>query len=243
MTATTDERVDRPAFVDLLKRIESDLHRDGWDRPAQVFLIYGWDETGTNAFFRAHFSRRCGRPVRSRPYAAHPIAPPEAMREPASMLYVFANNLRHYVAGSLSPRFADGMVAVADVLRQPGIVGVAFCCETWAHRTVGPDAQQKMEQLTSAGATSLADIPGSVEQRLITGVDITGGVHFVVRERGSKPRTEMIEGHEINDSTVLGGAVIESLRLIMAFVDGRPMTEPEYLPRRWDQFVEKSNRP
>ena len=244
----TAPTVDADAFAELLRRVEADRHRDGWDQPARIYIVYGWEHPETDTVFRRLFSGRCGRPVRWRPYIAHPIAIPEAMAMPAVAVFLMANNLRHHVAGTTRPGRENAAAAPAALLKQPGIVGIAMCMEVWCKKGASPGRGLPYSEERDAalrdlyqGQKSLADVPGAVENRVMTGVDITGQDCTWYRERGGKPTRDPLGLGDLlagEPAPRADGAVIESLRMIADFIAGRPMVEPEFYPSRWDEFVD-----
>lgn len=248
----SEPTVDSEAFAELMRRVEADRHRDGWDQPARIYVVYDWDHPETDAMFRRFFSSRCGRPVRWRPYIAHPIAIPEAMSKPSVALYLLANNLRNHAAGTMLPGRETLAAATAAMLRQPGVVGVAMCVEAWARKAAlpeghGPDEADAREAALAhlyQGRKSLADVPGSVENRIMVGVDITGQECTWYRVRGGKPTRDALELGDLPEGEPhprANGAVIESLRMIADFIAGRPMAEPEFLPTRWDEYLARQH--
>lgn len=214
---TETTKPDAEALATLLRRIEGDAHRRGWDGDPALYVLYDARDRETEASYRRIMR---GVPIRSLPYAALPAVPSGALEgNPSSALFRFALNLR-----SEHPF----VKAILEVLRQPGFVGMAFLVEAWM-RTF--DSKDERESL---GKVRFADVPGSIEIRDVMAADISGRDFCVQRQRGGK--AEMIE-----PDGEMSGAVIESLRTIVAAVVGRPLPEVENVPSTWNWDDERAN--
>lgn len=215
---TTDTQApDHEALGALLRRIEGDAHRRGWDGDPALYVLYDARDRETEAAYRNVMR---GVPIRCAPHAALPAVPSGALAgNPASALFRFALNLR-----SEHP----WVEAILHILRQPGFVGMAFLVEAWM-RTF--DTKDERESL---GKVRFADVPGSIEIRDVLAADISGRDFCVQRQRGGK--AEMIE-----PDGEMSGAVIESLRTIVAAVLGRPLPDIENTPSTWNWDAERAN--
>jgi hypothetical protein len=115
MTTETTRTPDAEALAALLRRIEGDAHRRGWDGAPALYVLYDSRDRETERSYRTVMR---GSPIRSAPYAALPAVPPGALDgNPSSALFRFALNLR-----SQHPY----VEAILALLRQPGFVGMAF---------------------------------------------------------------------------------------------------------------------
>lgn len=209
--------VDTALLARLLLHIEILANRDGWDQSAAVMVLYDWRDTETEMAYR-QFMGITGDPVRSGDYAARPMLRPwkmaKALAKPSHALFRMALNLTQ--APGAVPQ-ADMFV---DALAQPGFLGVAFVVESWGREFPDEETRDRESRL------DFADLPGSVECRMVYAADRSGGFHVVKRLRGRRP--------ELLDGSVFGGSVVESLRGITARVAGLPIPEFTEVPFRWE---------
>lgn len=205
--------IDADRMGRLLLKLEADAHRGGWDAPANMFVLYDSRDVATDQAYRQMMGRFAGPPSRLGPYAAHGAVPPGSLDGyPQHALF----RLALYLSGSDHPHVA----ALVGMLRQPGFLGVAFQHEGWV-REARDDAERE-----SWGKQRFADMPGSREYRMVHAVDIGGGYHAARRVRGEKP--DLLPG----DATV-EGAVVESLRMVVAVVADLPRPALTTTPSMW----------
>lgn len=204
--------VDRDLINRLLLRIESDAHRAGWDGPPALFALYDARDASTDQAYRLTMSG-CGPVIRCHPYAAQPMAPRGGLDGYAShAVFRMALNMK---AAPDDPRVA----ALIGMMRRPGFLGVALLCETWAR-------QESEEGRGALGAVRFADIPGSVECRLVSAADVAGRDYMARRVRGRKPQAG-------EDFGSIEGSVFESLRVIVAAIANLPVPELTTPPSMW----------
>jgi hypothetical protein len=115
-------------------------------------------------------------------------------------------------------------------LRQPGLLGLAFLCEAYG-RTMA-----SREERDALGNVRFADLPGSVEMRNVMAADIGGVDYVVTRERGSKPKLSRSGDDGFGH---VEGAVVESLRAIVAAVRGETIPPWENIPSAWNWDEER----
>jgi hypothetical protein len=95
----------------------------------------------------------------------------------------------------------------------------------------------KAEDRQALGQVRFADVPGSIEIREVIAADISGRDLCVHRQRGGKAEVLLGLGADAD----MNGAVIESLRTIVAAVLGQPLPEVENTPSTWNWEVERAN--
>jgi hypothetical protein len=176
---TTRSPVDPDVFGQLLLHTEQSVHRAGWDEPPQFRLIYNTADTDTDLFCRRVLTGY-GPTIRHGGYAA-PILLHADMLAGARL-----NQFLEYLALDLAygtPTAHNR--AMLDILRRPGVLGVAHIDEAW-HRTAGPAEAHTL----TTGTTHLADIPGTAEARIVRACDITGRLYQVLRFRGQRPELD-----------------------------------------------------
>lgn len=210
--------VDPDLLMRLLRRVEADHHRHGWDQPARLMVVYDErDEYTSGVYRRILNSPNHGAvpTVRVAPYVAQTFLPPALLHgyrtdgkgiEPGERLPVweylrrFAMNLAYApvdaLADSESGREFSGDTGVPPLelmrgmLRLPGLLGYVFCSESWRRALTSEQmlAEQRSEQTPNYG-----DQPDSVEVRVVYCVDLFDRVHVVERDRGDRPTTVMTE--------------------------------------------------
>lgn len=216
----TRPRLDEEEFGRLLLRIESDVHRGGWDAPPWVFVLVDADVHPDTGQGLRRIMRGSGPSIRVRGYLAQPIlagrfftttpgAPWEALR-------TFAVNLAYAEHENVS--------TVREVLRSPGVFGFVAVMTSW--RTDDREALNR----AIAGEVNLGDAPGSVESRHLVSVTTDGRVRTVTRDRGRKPELHLNEDH-------LRGDFSTSLRILCDMViDDVPA--PEEFDQRYPTLGE-----
>jgi hypothetical protein len=204
--------LDQEALGRLLLRVEAEAHRRGWDEPAAFYVLYDARDQATDRAYRSIMSGM-GSAIRVAPYAAQSAIPAAVFDgNPAHALFRFNLNLRSNHA----------MIKVLlDHFRQPGFVGVAFQVETWMRYA---DSKEERDAL---GPKRFAGLVGSIEARHVMAADIAGKDYVVQRQRGEKPVI-------LEDIGEMEGAVVESLRAIVAAIQGQPMPEVDNVPSLWN---------
>lgn len=84
------------------------------------------------------------------------------------------------VADQMEQETLWGRLLATATARLPGWTGFLFAYEAWTNNITPKER----------GGRKLADIPGSKELRGVFAVDITGGVHSVMRHRGEPAKAE-----------------------------------------------------
>lgn len=195
----------------LALRLESDAHRRGWDGDPALFVVYEHADVVTEVAY----ANILAAPTRVGPYAARYLVPPQRLGpQPQHAVFRLALNLRY---ATDAPEVAE----LLEGLRQPGFVGMAMLCEGWLFR--GTD-----EEMAARGNRSLADTPGSVENRIVMLALPDGGLRIVQRIRGEKPEL-LVDWHEGV------GAVPESLLVIAAVIADKPAPELTHYPVGWQE--------
>lgn len=206
------EAPDTDAIDALLSLVEAETHRHGWDYPPSLRLLYDARDRDTDRHYRRAMPGRWGPRTRLRDYVAIPACPTQGLAGYASHgLFRMALNLQ-----TDDPR----VEVVLNHMRAPGFLGMAFCAEGWL-RTAEPG---QLDRLLDEGRR-FADIPGSLESRFITAVDIAGTNYRIGRIRGKDP--------EIEHDGDFEGSVVESLRAIVAVIAGLPVPTIVNHPSGW----------
>jgi hypothetical protein len=177
---------------------DRDAHRRGWDGQPELYTLYdATDQQTADVYHRCSF----GPTIRLEGYGATPCMPSGALHpRPPHALFNLAYNI-------VDPPHPSA-VAILEVLRQPALLGIALLVETWGNDTMTPEERE-------ADPRSLADIPGSVERRILLAA-LPGGVfRLATRTRGMKPRVD-------DDLTDLQGPIVDALRIILAVIHGEP---------------------
>lgn len=207
----TAEGPDPVRVGELLLAVEASVHRDGWDEPARLYVL-----TQAGALVRSGISFHT--PVHAGGLTALSIAPPMAFHgNPAHALFK--------VAWAASQGLPAAGLFVALIGSVPGFVGLAFVVESWMRRDMS-DAERD-----ALGERSFADIPGSLEARMVHARDCADRMYAVSRPRGEQPRLSLPgDGHP-------EGSIVESLAVLVAAATGRPLPELTGVPRGWDVAV------
>lgn len=192
----------------LLLRVESDVHRGGWDRPGLAFMFVDAGAHVESAMGLRRILRGAGPSVRVGDYLAQPMLRLGGAAIPAGMtpwtaLRRFAMTVAYGESSGAEP-----VVEVLGVLRMPGIFGFASVNEKWGSK----DAAALRQAV--AGEVNLGDVPGSVETRHLIAVTTTARVMTVERVRGSKPVLRPDEDH-------LRGDISTSLRILCDAITGQ----------------------
>lgn len=200
---------------ELLMQVESVTHREGWDQPASLMVVFDVADAATVAAYARLMPASAQ--IRRGPLAARPVLRPSMMAEalaiPSHALFRMAMNMHAYGK-------ADEVTAFVDSMRLPGFHGMAFVVETWGRELTDSETRERESGL------SFADLPGSFECRMAYAVHRDGTERIVRRVRGRKP--------ELLDASDHGGSVIESLRVIVAQLASQPLPELVNVPFKWE---------
>ncbi len=192
----------------LLRQVEADNHRRGWDLPPVAYVLYDARaaEGATDRWFRHAMaaSPRLRPATRVGPYVAQPMLDQSFFRQADLEPY---EALRRF-ALSLAYASADDATAgpLRAALRQPGVLGFAVAIEAWGTR------DQAAAQAAIHGGPHLGDVAGSVETRLVYAADLTLRVYKVKRQRGEQPSLDD------NAGVYMRGDFTTSLRILVAAV-------------------------
>lgn len=205
----------------LLLRVEGDAHRLGWDNgPARLYVLYDQADAQTEQTYRRLISPSAAGPgpIRCGPYTALSMIPP-SMLNPRSVHALFRLAASFTQAptqlGVLAGR------ALARLLGQPGFLGLALLAEGWAY--LAKDGEPEPEP-----GRSLADTVGSKEYRGVIACDVAMRDYWVRRIRGQSPELVHFAATDETD-----GAIIESLRSMVAAVAGLPVPALRHAPHGW----------
>jgi hypothetical protein len=182
--------LDLEALMRVLRRVEADGHRRGWDRtPLSLFAVY--ERADEETHHRMH--KVCGNnpgnlaAARVGPYVAQFLFPAQVFTGgdggilPYEGLAAFAFNIAYCPQGV--PQY-PGVNMVRHLLRSPGVVAVGVTYEAW-QRALTPE-QMRDEAVTPPDYSTM---PGAVETRIVMAVDLSCRVHTVSRTRGDRPVT------------------------------------------------------
>jgi hypothetical protein len=215
--STVSSQLDSDTDMDgLLIKIEASAHREGWDGPAKLYVIYDATDLETDH----HYRRLMGMNPRLGPSVGH-----GGLRAQAFLNEEFFHEL---VESRGEPRLEVGEafrnaavnIAYADeeesvnivrrVLLGPSTLGFAFCGETYK---IGMSwEEQKRDH------RAIADIPGAKKARICIGIDKAERMWMLTRVRGKKPL--------VSDCDRLGGRLsMALLLLVMALNDAVPPME------------------
>lgn len=212
--------VDVPLLCRLLRRIEMDAHRAGWDQPPALFVLYDAraDDGGTDRAYR----RLMGQNPRLRP----------ATRVPPYVAQAFLDG-PHFAAGdkplweqvrrfALNLAYGDGdyeqIAVMRGALSAPGVLGFAYLGEGYALAVKGRAAAADM----FGGTRDLAEEAGAVETRMLYAADVTNRLYVLTRSRGRKPELDDNAGADMR------GDFTTSLRLLVAAATGTVPPAEEY---------------
>lgn len=208
----------------LLRQVECDAHRRGWDDPSQrlLFVVYDREDRGTDLVYREACPGVGPLTTIVGPYVARPLTYPEMLGErPVHAVFRMATNLT-----------ADDHPLTKKLLRtwrQPGYLGVGFLSEGW-QQSGSEEDMEKFRAEHGRGA-SYADMPTSKEIRMALFVGGSGTEVIVLRVRGEKP---MYYATGVDADGPLDGAGNQALRLIHAVITGGPRPLLTVEPHAWD---------
>lgn len=195
--------VDEATFGRLLLRIESDVHRGGWEQPPWVFILVDADGHPDTAMDMLRFMRTAGPSIRVGGLLALTLIAPtyfaRTSGKPWEALRTFALN----VAYADHPQPAR----LREVLAVPGVIGAAAAANVWGH------SDPQVRDRAIAGEVHIADAPGAFEARRLTAVTLDGRIRTVTRVRGHKPK---LDGNEDD----LRGDISTSLRILCDTISG-----------------------
>jgi hypothetical protein len=236
-----------PADVDLLlrvlRRVEADAHRKGWDStPMTLFTVYEHGDEDTDYVYRKLCGANPRTPVTVRVggYTAQAIIPPQLLTgtpgvPPYEALRTYAMNLAY------CPDDSDGyrpVNVIRSVLRLRGVIAVGCVYEAW-QRLIASD-QALAAELADA-APDYSTMPDSVEMRVAAAVDLEGRLHQVKRTRGDRPvtvggYTVLVPGHgEVQQAADVNGHgdVSNSLRILADMIVGKTPADQEGFDARY----------
>lgn len=204
-------------IAQLLRAVERDAHRRGWDAPPGLYALLDTADPAAEQWCR-HIA--CGPTTRVDDYTAVPCVPADVLApNPVHVLFRLALNLRH------TPHHPR-VVQLSQRLAAPGLLGLAVVAEAW-RRPELPAEQQPVW----AGRRA-ADIPGAVEMRFAIAATVTAATVHVFRDRGQQP-TAMADGS--GGRAGVDGVLVDALRTIVAAVTGQPLpAETGTVPAGWD---------
>lgn len=203
MTVINSEALDT-----LLLRLEARIHRDGWDAPAQLYVVYDSSNLAIATRYRKLFGGY-GAAVHGGLYEARPIMPS------GTLVGVLSHDLHHMLTNLSDPRLSPSAEIFWRTLGLPGVVAIALSAEAWT-RPIDPG-----EDLHGR---SLADIPGSRETRLVLAAAIDDVVRFLRRNRDEPP--QFVHGDP-------GGPLVECLRYLTGRATGAYVAPFPQAPRGW----------
>ncbi len=227
-----------PAIVDadlaaLLLKVESHVHRYGWDEPVHVRVVYEHDAHEgqvDRAFRRITPPEPQHAPVRHGRYTATTMFGPRVLYSIRGVPVY--EQLRSIIMSFAYPPFdapdypkdlADGTRMLQNMVRMPGVVAFCVVGEAWLNTD--------RENLAAAvnNKVMLADVPGSVETRIVYCVDLADRAHRVQRIRGQKPTVDL--------AAPMRGDFTTSLRIAADAATGRTPS-PEKFTERYPTLAE-----
>ena len=204
--------IDTARLNQLLLAAERDVHRHGWDAPAQLLALVDTTNPGAEHWCRhgAH-----GPTTQVDGYAAARCIPWQRLVvQPMHVLFRIALNLRH---SADRPETAQ----MRRLLHPPGMIGLASVLEAWIRPTL---TEQQEEQW---GERAAVDIPGAQECRLAVAATIDGATFHVARIRGQHPTA--------TGNSRFGGTGVHALHTMVAAATGRPLPpDTDKVPIGWD---------
>lgn len=210
-------RLDEESIGRLLLRIESDVHRGGWDKLPWLYVLADAGANEDTGMMLRRMMRGAGPSIRVRDYLAQPMLGRQffgpAPMPPWEALRNFAINLAYGEQAG-----AEQVATVLEVLRAPGVLGFAMVGEKWGTR------DEEVARRAAVGEVNLGDVPGSVECRQLIAVTLAGQVMTVERVRGQKPELDLSAGG-------LRGDISTSLRILCDAVAGQVPSQEEFAER------------
>lgn len=195
--------VDEATFGRLLLRIESDVHRGGWEQRPSVFILIDADGHQDTAMDLLRFMRTAGPSIRVGGFMALTMIAPLYFARTPGTPWEALRNFALNVAYADHPQPAR----LREVLRVPGVIGAAAAANVWGHND--PEVRERV----IAGEVQVADVPGAFEARRLTAVTTDGRIRTVTRVRGRKPQ---LDGNEDD----LRGDISTSLRILCDTISG-----------------------
>lgn len=196
--------IDGARLTQVLLSHEARVHRFGWDQtPPQLFVVY--DIAGdplTDRWLRGYRcdDRNFTTTTRVAGYAAKALVT-HWPAPPVDCLKSLAIGMAH---GGL-----DGPAGpMLELMSLPGILAVGWVDERWSI-IAGPDIMADAVH----GRKSIKDMEGRKEERCMWGLELTGRLHTVMRERGGRPRI-------LGQPGVFHGSTTTPLRMIVAAITG-----------------------
>jgi hypothetical protein len=228
------DEIDEDRLGRLLRKIEARADAGGWDGPLStlhVYLVYDNTLVATDQTFRHMLADNpsIGPGLRLGGYTAQLMLPAAwiagAPGPEYEALRRIALNLAYAPAG-----VRQGGMSLDDfrgTLRQSGVVALAACYEAWVRPQPGGLAQMRAEH-----GSNFADLPGSIEGRMVLAVDALDQTHTLRRLRGQPAQLEQ--------GGVQRGDVSTSLRIMMDMIysrSPRPSAFAEHYPSMLDAFA------
>lgn len=212
----------------ILKRVEIDMHRRGWDQPANMGAIIDIEAPGARAYFADQRGRKLSYStpiVRVGRYLSLPLMPDEVLQpNMAVALHRLAINVTYANDDPRTQQFLD-------MIRHPGLVAIVACYEGWM--TDDPETRERIGRTRER----LADIPGSRESRHVDCIDIDLNKRTAMRIRGEAPRL-----WHATDKVEFTGSAPQDLHAFMCAVLGTPVSELPLRPSLWSAAEEERKR-
>lgn len=190
----------------LLLKVEAHAHRQGWDEPVHMRVIFDESHTETARTLRriAPPDPRYA-PVRHDGYAATTFFGHRVLYQPWSELPAELREddpdkdktgpgpwttLRHLVMGIADAEPDDERrELMLGILRLPGVLGFIVVGEGWRNESKTKDNLLR----ASRREVHLSDLPDSVEARALYCLDLAGRIQLVERLRGRKPELTCVD--------------------------------------------------
>lgn len=209
-------------FGRLLRKVEALADVDGWHRdPAAVlYVVYDRIETETVKGYE-RIMRGGGPPTMLGTYVARPILGDKVFRDAYMDRCLEAWDVVTNFAENVAFSGDEQVAVMADVLRQPGVLGFAFRGEGYRN----DDGRETLVRAVF-GEFHLGDLPTSTECRMVYGHDVEGRQYRTIRERGGMAESETPETRD-----VWRGDFSTALALLVDVVNGTVPTPKDYRRR------------
>jgi hypothetical protein len=238
--------VDVELLLRLLRRVEADGNRRGWDStPLTLFAVYEHADEHTHAIYRKFCGSDPRVPASARVggYTAQPLFPPQILYATGIPVYEalrnYAVNIAYCPKGD-TPEYR-GVNMCRHLLRLPGVVAVGVTYEAWQREAM---SREDLERELVVDAPDFSTMPGSVEMRNAMAVDLEGRTHEVKRTRGDRPVTVggyrmLVPGHgeQVGEraDTNTRGDLSNSLRILVDMITGSS-PGPEGFDERYTSY-------
>jgi hypothetical protein len=199
----------------LVQRLDIQSERWGWDLPPRLLVISDERDTVGSSEYRRLLPGG-GSSCSAGPYVARQLLPDFMFARTSASVAVRRLALR-FINPDPIAQIATGLML--QLLRQPGFVGLCLVAEAWLRQMTQPEVEQYQ-----VGDQRLVDMAGTREARMINVVDVDDVSHYLVRVRHEAPQDVVVDqpSHE--------GALVDSLRTLVAVVDQRTPRPMEYEP-------------